>query len=56
MDARHDGRNVVLTMTADEAAELEAELLWCRDDDKHSKDLWETLNALSGPSSGKGPS
>lgn len=53
MNAERKGRNVIVTLTAKEAADLEDELLWCRDDDQHSKELWETLNALSGPPSGK---
>lgn len=47
MEAKRDGRQVVLTMAADEADALEAELLWCRDDDPHSKQAWEALNKLS---------
>lgn len=47
MEAKRDGRQVVLTMAAEEAKALEAELLWGRDDDPYSKQAWEALNALS---------
>lgn len=47
MEAKRDGRNVVLTMRPEEAKKLEDELLWCRDDDPYSKQAWEALNALS---------
>jgi hypothetical protein len=42
-----DGENVVLTMTAQEAQDVEDELLWCPDSDVHSKAVWEALNDLS---------
>lgn len=46
MKAENTGKTIVLTMSLREARELEAELLWCRDEDKWSKKAWEALNAL----------
>lgn len=49
MDVRREGRNVVITMTAKEADQLENELLWStRDDDGAMNAVWEALNEISG--------
>ena len=48
MEAKRDGRNVVLIMTITEAQQLEDELLWGPADDETSKRAWEALTTLDG--------
>jgi len=48
MRAKQSGGKVTVTLTAAEADALEAELLWARDGDEHSRALWEALSEREG--------
>lgn len=46
MKAQQSGQTVTITMTAYEATQLEAQLLWASDSDEWLIKAWEALSAL----------
>lgn len=47
MQAVRTGGKVVVTMTAKEAADVEDDLLWVGESNKHAIKLWEALSELA---------